>query len=242
MSAVRRACVVTLVGIGLLSASPALASGSRGFSPNRRVHYGVSTNWAGYAVTGSGPYTTVSASWTQTSVNCATTPSGFSSFWVGLDGDTSKTVEQTGTEANCSGGSASYGAWYEMFPKRPVSYPDLVLPGDSFTASVTSLSKGRFQLALSDTTRGWSHTTLQKKRGDKLASAEVIAEAPSTRHSVLPLADFGTLSFSGATVNGSLLTSSTPGIEPLTMQSGKTVKASVSALSSGAFSATWQHE
>ena len=29
-------------------------------------------------------------------------------FWVGLDGDTTNTVEQTGTEADCSSGTAVY--------------------------------------------------------------------------------------------------------------------------------------
>jgi hypothetical protein len=58
---------------------------------------------------------------------------------------------------------------------------------------------------------------------------------------VLPLADFGTVGFSGATANGAALTSSTPGIDPITMVSGSTIKAQPSGISNGSFSVTWRH-
>lgn len=238
-----RSLAAVVVSIGVIFAvAPPSASASPLGAPNHRINYGVSANWSGYVVSGFGPYTTVSSSWTQPSVDCKATPKGFSAFWVGLDGSGSKTVEQTGTEANCANGRVSYAAWFEMFPKRPMNYPNPVLPGDNFTAAVTATGRGRFQLTLSDTTQGWSQTTSQKRRSAKRVSAEVIAEAPSSRKAVLPLADFGSVGFSGASVNGALLTSSTPGIEPLTMASGATVKASPSSISGGSFSVTWQHQ
>jgi Peptidase A4 family len=218
------------------------ATGGRYAAPNHKISHSSSTNWSGYAVSGFGPYTTVSSSWTQPAVDCARTPTGWSSFWVGLDGDTTNTVEQTGTEADCSSGTAVYYAWYEMYPKYPVNYSNPVSPGDSFSASVNYSGRGNFQLTLRDTTKGWSQTTTQRLKSAKLGSAEVIAEAPSSSGGVLPLADFGTLGFSGATVNGSLLTSSTPGIDPITMVSGGTVKAAPSAISSGGFSDTWHSQ
>jgi hypothetical protein len=51
------------------------------------------------------------------------------------------------------------------------------------------------------------------------------------------------VSFSGASANGSLLTSSTPGIDPITMvTSSGTVKAQPSNFSSsGSFSVAWKH-
>jgi hypothetical protein len=59
-----------------------------------------SSNWVGYAATGAaGSFTSVSASWTQPTASCAT-GSQYAAFWVGLDGYTSKTVEQIGTEAD----------------------------------------------------------------------------------------------------------------------------------------------
>jgi hypothetical protein len=116
-----------------------------------------------------------------------------------------------------------------------------VQPGDHLTATVTTSGNGSFTLTLSDTTQGWTNSTNARLKSAKLASAEVIAEAPSSSGGVLPLANFGTVSFSGAKANGATLTSSTPGIDPITMQSGTTVKAQPSSISNGAFSVTWKH-
>jgi Peptidase A4 family len=207
--------------------------------PNHRVSHSSSSNWSGYAVTG-GRYTSVSASWVQPAVNCSITPTGWSSFWVGLDGDTTNTVEQTGTEADCSSGRAVYSSWYEMYPKYPVNYRDTVAPNDHFSATVTTDGRGGFTLELTDTTRGWSHTTTARLKSAKLGSAEVIAEAPSSSSGVLPLADFGTVGFSGATANGTSF-GSLSGLDRINMVSGSTTKASTGAISGGNFSVTWKH-
>src|SRR6476619_5079825 len=44
-----------------------------------------SADWAGWDVTGD-TYTSVSASWVQPTVTCTTDDTGYSAFWVGLDG------------------------------------------------------------------------------------------------------------------------------------------------------------
>lgn len=234
--------VVVLAG-ALLAISPGVAAATVRQAPNHKISHSQSTNWSGYAVTGHGPYTTVSSSWTQPTANCLQTPTGYSSFWVGLDGDTTGTVEQTGTDADCSSGTAVYYGWYEMYPKFPVNYSNPVAPGDSMHASVTTNAAGRFQLTLTDRTKGWTQSTSARLKSAKLGSAEVIVEAPSSSGGVLPLADFGQVGFSAATVNGSVLTSSTPGIDPITMvTSSGIVKAKPSTISSGSFTDTWYHQ
>jgi hypothetical protein len=236
----RRYLCVAIVGVlataVALSATAGAASTVR-HAPNHRISNSTSTNWSGYAVTG-GRYTQVSSSWTVPSVSCAGT--AYSSFWVGLDGDTSGTVEQTGTDSDCSGSTPQYYAWYEMYPKFPSNFSNPVHAGDKMTASVTTNGSGSFTLTISDGT-AWSKTVTARLKHAALASAEVIAEAPSSSGGVLPLANFGTVSFSSAKANGATLTSSTPGIDPITMQSGSTVKAQPSSISSGAFSVTWKH-
>jgi hypothetical protein len=230
--------------IGVLVIAAAISATAGGATP--RVWHGpihmrtnsTSTNWSGYAVTGS-RFTSVSASWTQPTANCSGT--AYSSFWVGLDGDTSNTVEQTGTDADCSGSTPRYYAWYEMYPKFPVNLSGTVRPGDHLSASVTTDGSGRFTLTITDSTQGWTNTTNARLKRAQLASAEVIAEAPSSSGGVLPLANFGTVSFSGATVNGSVLTSSTPHLDAITMQSGSTVKAQPGSISNGSFSVAWKH-
>jgi len=227
----------------LLAIAPGVASAAVRGAPNHKISHSQSTNWSGYDVTGHGPYSDVSSSWTQPSVNCLQTPSGYSSFWVGLDGDTTGTVEQTGSDADCSSGSPVYYGWYEMYPKFPVNYSNPVSPGDAMRASVTYLGSARFQLTLSDSTEGWSQTVTPRLKSANRGSAEVIAEAPSSSGGVLPLADFQKVGFSGATVDGAPLTASTPGIDPITMvASSGTVKAKPSAITSGVFTDTWYHQ
>jgi hypothetical protein len=231
--------VAALLGVSA-SASAAPAHAAAGH-PVHRISHASSLNWAGYDDVG-GSYTSVSASWVQPAVSCSSGKTSYSSFWVGLDGDGSNSVEQTGTEADCSHGRASYSSWYEFYPAYPVNYSNLVAPGDSFSASATYTGGSGYTLVLTNNTKGWTHTTTGSAPGALNASAEVIAEAPSSNRGVLPLANFGSMTFSNARVNGSAL-GSVPTTQPLTMvTTSGTVKCSVSALSAGtAFTATWHH-
>jgi hypothetical protein len=206
--------------------------------PNHKITNSTSSNWSGYDVTG-GRFTSVSASWTEPTVSCSGGTT-YSSFWVGLDGDTSNTVEQTGTDADCSGATPQYYAWYEMYPKFPVNLTQPVKPGDSLSASVVTDGVGNFTLTISDATQKWTYQTSAKLKNANLASAEVIAEAPSSRGGVLGLANFGTVNFTHAMANGVAL-DSLPNLDPITMVSGSTVKATPSTIKSGSFSVTWNH-
>jgi hypothetical protein len=195
-------------------------------------------NWSGYAATGAaGAFTSVSSSWAQPAVTCDGAAT-FASFWVGLDGVNTQDLEQTGTEADCSGGTAEYEGWYEIFPAAPVFFDSPVEPGDEMTATVTSDGSGSFTLTLRDTARDWTQTTSQTVQGAPLSSAEVIAEAPSSQ-TVLPLADFAAVNFTGADVNGQAIGDDNP--TALTMvSSGGTTEATPSALAGGdSFTVTW---
>jgi Peptidase A4 family len=223
-------------GVATAAAHPDAATWA---GPIHKLSHSTSSNWAGYAVTGS-RYTSVSASWMQPAVSCSAATT-YSSFWVGLDGDTTNTVEQTGSEADCSSGKAVYSAWYEMYPKFPVTYSNPVKSGDQFSASVTTNGRGGFTLTLTDSTQHWSHSTSAKLKSAKLGSAEVIAEAPSSSGGVLPLANFGTANFTAAKANGASF-AGMKGLDAINMASGSTLKASTGPISStGAFSVTWKH-
>jgi hypothetical protein len=161
-----------------------------------------SENWAGYAAAGTpGTFTRVSASWSEPAVTC-TAAQTFSSFWVGLDGDGTSTVEQTGTEADCANGAASYQGWFEMFPAAPVFFSATVRPGDAMSASVVANGGGSFTLTLTDSTEGWTKVTRQPSDTAQLGSAEIIAEAPSDGDGqVLPLSDFRAVTFTNALID-----------------------------------------
>jgi hypothetical protein len=169
-------------------------------SEHRDVTQGVgsttSTNWSGYAVLGSS-FTSASGSWVVPTAVC---PGGdqYAAFWVGLDGYSSDTVEQTGTDSDCDGdNNPSYYAWYEFYPNP--SYEVLTVhPGDVISASVV-YSSGEFTIKITDETTGNSYTRSSRVAGAQRSSAEWIAEAPCCttrpRNGILPLADFVTIDF-----------------------------------------------
>lgn len=100
-----------------------------------RLSNSTSLTWSGYAAFNS-TFTDVKGSWTQPAATC-NGKSTHSSFWLGLDGYDSSTVEQIGTEADCSKGKPVYYAWWELFPgaSRPINF-FTVTPGVTYTAEV----------------------------------------------------------------------------------------------------------
>jgi len=201
-----------------------------------------STNWSGYAVHG-GTYKSVSASWTEPTGHCSGSGDKYSSFWVGLDGYSTDSVEQTGSDTDCRGSTPVYYAWYEMYPAASVEINHPVKPGDKISASVTFNGSGKFTLKLTDTTKGWTATENKTLASAKRGSAEVIIEAPCCTSSggILPLADFGTVHLTASKVDGSSIGSLSPTKITMVTSSG-TSKDKISALTGGtAFSGTWLH-
>jgi hypothetical protein len=204
------------------------------------VRRATSANWSGYALHG-GTYRSVSAHWTEPRARCkAGDGHDYSSFWVGLDGYGSSTVEQTGTDTDCKGVTPKYYAWYEMYPAGSVRIRHRVRPGDHLSASTVWNGGRRFTLKLTDHSRGWTATEHRKLASATRASAEIIVEAPSSLSGELPLANFGTVHFTGSKVNGAKIGSRHP--TKITMVVRGRQLDRVSALSSGAsFSATFLH-
>jgi Peptidase A4 family len=165
-----------------------------------------SENWAGYVVQSkSGAnYSSVSASWTEPSVS-AGSGQGYSAFWVGLGGASGESgaLEQVGTASEVDGnGQTSYYAWYELVPSPETKLDIDVNPGDRISAKVT-VNGNDVTVSLSDQTTGKSVTKTLQTGNPDTSSAEWIAEAPSAEsqggnYQVLPLADFGKVTFTGA--------------------------------------------
>ena len=181
------------------------AQASIGFGPQFHGHEFSGGNWGGYVSFGS--FTTATASWTEPSVTCNSTNDLFAP-WVGIDGDGSSTVEQTGVATDCSSGHAVYQAWYEMYPAAPVYYSSSSAPvsaGDKITATVTRTGTNTYKLDISDTTKGWSKT-ITKSLTSKHASAEAIIESPTDSYPTIS----GGIKFTGVKFNGTNLASTSP--------------------------------
>ena len=167
---------------------------------DRQDHFdgtSTSTNWSGYAVTGTS-FTSAQGSWVVPAATC-TGVSGdqYAAFWVGIDGYSSDSVEQTGTDSDCDRTTPSYYAWYEFYPEPSYEITSLKISvGDRMSASVT-YSGSEFTVTITDETTGKSFTKSASVRSAKRSSAEWIAEAPCCTSSdgILPLSDFGTVLF-----------------------------------------------
>jgi hypothetical protein len=211
-----------------------------------------SLDWAGYAVTGP-TFSNVAGSWTQPTAICPKNQVQQAAFWVGIDGYSSSdpTVEQVGTDSDCTkgkkkGGGPNYYAWYQLYPQPDVVIPKTVTPGDAISASV-SVSGPVYTLTISDGSK-WSYSIAQTPPTQpQNSSAEWIAEAPSSctgsKCKILPLADFGSLGFTGASANGQAISSTafTNDQINMTKKKGKVTLAQTSALAPGgsAFTITW---
>ncbi len=170
-----------------------------------------STNWSGYTVqtsfpTGaSGSVSDVKASWIVPQVTGGTTDA-YSANWIGIDGYSSPTVEQIGTEQDWISGAPFYAAWWEMYPGGSVSIDTLDIgPGDVMNAEVRWISASQFSLTLIDVTKAQGFQTVQTMPGGaQRRSAEWVVEAPADASGILPLADMGPSSFTSCdvTVNG----------------------------------------
>ncbi len=180
---------------------------------------GASTNWSGYAATGTS-FDAVTGRWTVPAVTCTGSRSAYSAQWIGIDGDTSSTVEQDGTEADCLSGTPSYDAWYELYGDTAenggaeielgtAGYP--VVPGDEMTASVSETDNvWTFALADASTAhQNWTYTSAGITFAASQSSAEWIIERPELcgrSCSLTSLADFGTTAMGDATATTSQLT------------------------------------
>jgi hypothetical protein len=190
------------VPAGPISSPTTTEISPRQFAPmkfhGRRLDGGVeSTNWSGYAVTGTS-FTNARGSWKQPEVNCTETPNTYAAFWVGIDGYASGTVEQTGTIAVCTGTTATYYAWYEFYPTEDIVPIGsiTVSPGDRISAEV-GYNGSNFVLRITDDTTQKSFSTRGRVAGAERSSAEWIAEAPccTSFGGILPLSDFGIAPF-----------------------------------------------
>lgn len=224
----------------------------------RLITHTNSTNWSGYAIATNlkhaknGAVSDVQGTWTVPAIVSGTPANQYSSFWIGIDGYSSSTVEQIGTDSDTnSARQPIYYAWYEMYPKYPVNLDTTTYPvssGDTINAEITYTGSGKFTLQITDVNGGWTFSTTQTSNSAKRSSAEWIAEAPWSG-GVLPLANFGTVTFSScqATLNGhtGFISDSAWQYDAITMvTSSRTIKAQPSALSpdGSSFSITWWHQ
>ena len=114
-----------------------------------------------------------------------------------------------------------------------------VKPGDAITASVAYNATGKdFVLTIADTTESETYTTTEAAAGAARSSAEWIVEAPSSNRGILPLDNFGSVTFTNAyaTINGTTGPIDNSAWQPyaINMASGRQTEITASTLSNAA--------
>lgn len=171
-----------------------------------------STNWAGAAITTSG-ITEVTGTFT---VPKPSIPSGGSSSteycgaaWVGIDGYSDADLIQTGVLWCVQGGQFLYEAWYEYLPASLVAYSGIsVTAGSVVTVTATKTGNNSGVTTLTSGGKTVSHTFTNQGSPLPGTSAEWIVEDFTSGNSLVPFANFGSVTFTGssALINGATVT------------------------------------
>ncbi|KAJ9220599.1 hypothetical protein DTO169C6_7112 [Paecilomyces variotii] len=207
------------------------------FNGTKNVEY--SSNWAGAVLIGTG-YTKVTGTFT---VPTPSVPSGgrsneeyCASAWVGIDGDTCSTsILQTSVDFCVQGSSVSYDAWYEWYPDYAYDFSGIsISAGDVITVTVDASSPSAGTATVENVSTGQTVTHTFSGETDELCeyNAEWIVEDFESNGSLVPFADFGTVTFSGATATDDGSTVGPSGATILDIEQNNRVLTSVSVAGS----------
>jgi len=189
---------------GLRSSKPRITNATN-------VEY--SDNWAGAVLNeAAGTFKSVTATFTVPTPKAASDlGSQSASAWVGIDGDTcDSAILQTGLDFDVINGDAVfYSAWYEWYPDYAYDFDNISFnPGDSVTLTVTASSTKAGTAVIKNNSNGQSVT--QKITSSSALcqqDAEWIVEDFEQGGELVPLVNFGTVAFTGAsakTASGSV--------------------------------------
>jgi hypothetical protein len=186
--------------------------------PRLHVHANQSNNWFGYnqgtLEQGGKLFNSISGDWTVPTVSQHGSGDESSSDWIGIGGGCidaactvgDNTLIQTGTEQDVSGGTASYGAWWEIIPAPSIAIDMTVQPGDHMHADITEVAANSdlWTITLQNVTRGQTFTQTVPYPSTH-ATAEWIEETPliiGTGAGLASLPNLTTVPFTNATTNG----------------------------------------
>ncbi|ETS73149.1 hypothetical protein PFICI_15094 [Pestalotiopsis fici W106-1] len=218
---------------------PADDSIIEGLALDNETQVSYSSNWAGAVLIGSG-YKSVTGTFV---VPTPSVPSGGSSrteyaasAWVGIDGDTAtNSILQTGVDFYVEGSTTSFDAWYEWYPDYAYTFSGIsISAGDTITVTVTATSTTGGTAVVSNKSTGKSvtHTFSGQTKALQELNAEWIVEDFSSGSSLVPFADFGSVTFTNAQATTSSGTVGVTGAEIIDIKQSNKVLTDVSLDSS----------
>ena len=205
-----------------------------------------SLSWAGYIIAKNSnskfEVMGVNASWIVPKVNVSS-GDGYSSAWIGIGGQSDKSLIQVGTEHDVVNGQDTYTAWYELLPSFAVRLTSIaVSPGDTMIASINIVNSdtNQWSIQINDATTGQTFSDNVVYNSTR-SSGEWIVERPTINNQTSTLPDFGNITFTDCHVNvnnvtGPIATFSFSKIQMTNSQNAKLT--SVSTLTAGRSSFT----
>jgi hypothetical protein len=163
-----------------------------------------SANWSGDYVT-SGPYTSVTGTFTVPSLVAPIATNSYATEWVGIDGATNTDLIQAGVDEYQSPECASFcvSPWWEILPAESTSIADVTVDaGDQVTVSIDQVSGTTWDITLTDDRNLQTFSTGPVMYTGPDASAEWIVEDPSNGVALYPFADYTTTTFSNLGFTG----------------------------------------
>lgn len=199
------AVIAALTGIALAARRPTrdVVHPQHVSAPNNRnnSYPEYSSNWSGSVQIGKG-FNKVQG--TIVAPRATGGSSAAASAWVGIDGDTcSSAILQTGISFY---GDGSYDAWYEWIPDYSHSFSNFdISAGDEIYMEVDASSKTAGVATLENLTTGQKVTHSFSSPPSTLCetNAEWIVEDFESGGSLIPFANFGKVTFTGASASGS---------------------------------------
>ncbi|KAF3767008.1 acid proteinase [Cryphonectria parasitica EP155] len=172
-------------------------------SRNDTTNVEYSSNWAGAVLIGSG-YKSVTGTFvvpTPKSPGSGNTEYA-ASAWVGIDGDTAQnSILQTGVDFYVEGSSVAYDAWYEWYPDYAYDFSGIsISAGDTIKVTVTATTTTSGTAVVENVTKGTTvtHTFTGQSAALQELNAEWIVEDFEEGDELVPFANFGTVTFTGA--------------------------------------------
>jgi hypothetical protein len=230
---------------------------------------GSSGNWSGIELQQTAAsFGWVAGTWKVPSVTGESGQTSFSSTWVGIDGDGTADLVQTGTEQDASATDAAqvftFRVWTEFLPQQPtesIVANATISPGDEIFAELSIANAGGSPdlsgffgyFVIMNLTQGWT-SQVYTQRGTTTvggSEAEWIVERPTLGSSLTDLANYSTAQIYNATarrpnsprhqgyVNCCDNTGS-PSFLNMTMMNGTTNLSTVSVANGAAMNFTWQ--
>ena len=185
---------------------------------NAPVGANTSSNWSGYAATGTN-FSAINGSWTIPEQTASSTGLTGDAAWIGIGGIGSSDLIQIGTQTFSSNGQVGHKAFYETLPQTAQNISMPIGTSDSISASLTQQSASQWYLSVRDNTNG-QHFETTVAYASSGTSAEWIEEMPSNSDSsFIPLDSFGAEQFSDGSVqkNGGSYTIDQSGAHAITM-------------------------